>query len=124
MVGFSFLLPPFPPHTHTQDAVDAYELLETEEQRRAEAPEIVRRFLTRPATSDSGVDTCEDSQAEGGDSATDKFVDSLSDESISAAVRGVDSGAKDLFAACAADVRVHLAGQPFRDFVQSMYFHR
>ncbi len=99
--------------------------METEEQRRAEAPEIVRRFLSRPATSDSGVDTCEDSQADVGvDSAADKFVESLSDEVVAAAVRGVDMGEKDLFSGCVSEVRKHLAGSPFQEFLQSMYFHR
>ncbi len=102
------------------DAVEAYELMETEEARRGEAPEIARRFLTRPATSDSGVDTCEDND----DSACERFVESLTEGAVQAAVRGVDTGSKDLFAPVASEVRVHLAGHPFKEFLQSMYFHR
>ena len=43
------------------DAVEAYEL-ELEEGRVKTAQSIVTKYLTRPATSDSGVDTCEESQ--------------------------------------------------------------
>ena len=43
------------------DAVDAYEL-ELEEGRVKAAQAIVTKYLTRPATSDSGVDTCEEPQ--------------------------------------------------------------
>jgi len=132
------------------DAVDAYEL-ELEDSRPAAARKIARKFLTRPATSDSGVDTCEpdkdsddrdtadkgvegvegerrreddDEDGGGGGGRADKFVDRLSEETISAAVGGVDSGARDLFAACAAAVREYLAGAPFIEFRVSMYFER
>ena len=43
------------------DAVEAYEL-ELEEGRVKAAQAIVTKYLTRPATSDSGVDTCEEPQ--------------------------------------------------------------
>ena len=43
------------------DAVDAYEL-ELEESRVKTAQVVVTKYLTRPATSDSGVDTCEEPQ--------------------------------------------------------------
>ena len=43
------------------DAVESYEL-ELEEGRVKTAQSIVTKYLTRPATSDSGVDTCEESQ--------------------------------------------------------------
>ena len=43
------------------DAVEAYEL-ELEESRVKTAQTIVTKYLTRPATSDSGVDTCEEPQ--------------------------------------------------------------
>lgn len=34
------------------------------------------------------------------------------------------NGHKDLFAPCVQAVKTCLAGEPFRDFVKSMYFHR
>ena len=43
------------------DAVDTYEL-ELEEVRVKTAQAVVTKYLTRPATSDSGVDTCEEPQ--------------------------------------------------------------
>lgn len=46
------------------------------------AQEIVKKFLTRPATSDSGVDTCEETQE------TEKFIDALKDETIAEVVSG------------------------------------
>jgi hypothetical protein len=45
------------------DAVDGYEV-EQEDVRVKSAQAIVTKYLTRPATSDSGVDTCEESQGE------------------------------------------------------------
>ncbi len=101
------------------DAVESYEL-EAEDSRVESAQEIVRRFLTRPATSDSGVDTCE----EASEQAADKFVDALADDTISEVVRGVDSGRRDLFGACVAEVKEYLANSPFSEFRQSMYFQR
>ncbi len=102
------------------DAVDAYEL-EVEDSRVKSAQGIVSRYLTRPATSDSGVDTCEESQ---GDAQNDKFIDALSEETIAECIASVDSAARDLFSACAAQVKQYLSKEPFEEFRQSMYFHR
>lgn len=99
------------------DAVEAYEL-EMEDQRVPEGQAIVKKFLTRPATSDSGVDTCEETQE------ADKFIDSLQDETIAAVIRNVDSGERELFSTCVQEVKAYLAGTPFQEFKASMYFDR
>lgn len=128
------------------DDIDAYEL-EVEDSRVKAATAIIAKYLTRPATSDSGVDTCEDIDAgadaggsgegdgEGGENeqcasgggnteSADKFIEVLSEETIAHVVENVDSAARDLFASCATEVKAHLASAPFEEFKQSMYFDR
>lgn len=100
------------------DAIDAYEL-ETEDLRVKSAQNIVRKYLTRPATSDSGVDTCEDSQQD-----ADKFIESLKEETIDETLNRVDSGSRDLFTKCRLEVKSYLSKEPFSEFKESMYFHR
>ena len=87
------------------------------------AQSIVKKFLTRPATSDSGVDTCEEASSQP-DAATDKFVDALSEETINNVIQNVDSGGRELFSACVKEVKEHLSRDPFDEFKQSMYFLR
>jgi len=88
---------------------------------------------------DEGV-VCEDSQdAEkgggggGGTSGTgsgsglgsDELVlDVLNDDLIAQVRNKLNSGGKDLFAHCVKAVKAFLAGEPFREFENSMYFHR
>lgn len=100
------------------DAIDAYEL-ETEELRVKSAQNLVRKYLTRPATSDSGVDTCEDSLQD-----ADKFIEALKEETIEETLNRVDSGPRDLFTQCRLEVKSYLSKEPFREFKESMYFHR
>ena len=99
------------------DCVESYEL-ELEDSRVTSAQTIVRKFLTRPATSDSGVDTCEDTQE------AEKFIDALKDETIGAVIQNVESGQRDLFCTCVAEVKSYLSKAPFDEFKQSMYFFR
>ena len=101
------------------DSCESYEL-EIEDTRVKSAQAIVQQYLTRPATSDSGVDTCEDSQQE----SSDKFIDSLKDETISDVIQNVDNGHRDLFSQCVAEVKDYLSKHPFEEFRQSMYFNR
>lgn len=96
------------------DAVEAYEL-EWEDTRPKTAANIVKKHLTRPDTSDSGVDTGED---------VDKFIDRLEDATIHRVLETVDSGQRDLFGQCVAEVKAYLSKEPFDEFLNSMYFHR
>ncbi|KAM8704685.1 hypothetical protein ACLKA7_009187 [Drosophila subpalustris] len=81
---------------------------------------------------DEGVE-CENSQdvEKGGTSGTgsglgsDELVlDVLNDDLIAQVRNKLNSGGKDLFAHCVKAVKAFLAGEPFREFENSMYFHR
>ena len=96
------------------DAVEAYEI-EWEDTRPKTAANIVKKHLTRPDTSDSGVDTGED---------VDKFIDRLEDATIQRVLETVDAGQRDLFSQCVAEVKSYLSNEPFDEFLNSMYFHR
>ncbi|XP_040570439.1 G protein-coupled receptor kinase 2 [Lepeophtheirus salmonis] len=97
------------------DAVEVYEL-ELEDVRAKVANAIVSKYLTRPDTSDSGVDTGEES--------SDKFIDRLKEETIKGAIDNVDSGSRELFGTCVKEVKSYLSGEPFLEFRDSMYFDR
>ena len=84
---------------------------------------LVFRFLTRPAISDSGVDTCEDSVLQSS-SVEESFIDSLTEATIENVVANVESGQRDLFTGCVNEVKEHLSGDAFKEFKSSMYFHR
>lgn len=136
------------------DAVESYEL-ELEDTRAKSAATIVKKYLTRPDTSDSGVDTGEDNNAvssagagvisganssdcnlnsNGGalsdnnqledNNSEDKFIDRLSESTISSVLDSIESRQRDLFAQCVAEVKSYLAKEPFAEFRSSMYFHR
>jgi len=115
------------------DAVDAYEL-EFEDTRLKSASAIVKKYLTRPDTSDSGVDTGEDGAATSGGGGgggaidrsgnMDKFIDRLSEGAIKGVLDSVESRHRDLFAQCVSEVKQYLSDEPFLEFKKSMYFHR
>jgi len=49
----------------------------------------------------------------------------LENDDLIAQVRNkLNSGGKDIFAQCVNAVKAFLAGEPFREFESSMYFHR
>ena len=100
------------------DAVEAYEL-EIEDARVQNARSIVAKYLTRPATSDSGVDTCDKSSSE-----DEKFIDALNERTIDETVKKVESSSRDLFTSCVKEVKEHLSKAPFQEFKKSMYFSR
>ncbi|XP_073815306.1 G protein-coupled receptor kinase 2 isoform X2 [Musca autumnalis] len=55
----------------------------------------------------------------------DEFVlDVLNDDLISRVRSKITSGSKELFEPCVKAVKAFLAGEPFREFETSMYFHR
>lgn len=83
---------------------------------------------------DEGVE-CEGSQdakkggggasATGSGSPSDELVlDVLNDDLIAQVRSKLNSGGKDIFAHCMKAVKAFLAGEPFREFENSMYFHR
>ncbi|XP_030573804.1 G protein-coupled receptor kinase 2 [Drosophila novamexicana] len=83
---------------------------------------------------DEGVE-CEDSQdadkvgggvsGTGSGSPSDELVlDVLNDDLIAQVRSKLNSGGKDIFAHCVKAVKAFLAGEPFREFENSMYFHR
>ncbi|EDW16488.1 G protein-coupled receptor kinase 2 [Drosophila mojavensis] len=83
---------------------------------------------------DEGVE-CEGSQdakkgggaasAGGSGSPSDELVlDVLNDDLIAQVRSKLNSGGKDIFAQCVKAVKAFLAGEPFREFENSMYFHR
>ncbi|TDG50428.1 hypothetical protein AWZ03_003017 [Drosophila navojoa] len=83
---------------------------------------------------DEGV-VCEGSQdakkgggaasAAGSGSPSDELVlDVLNDDLIAQVRSKLNSGGKDIFAQCVKAVKAFLAGEPFREFENSMYFHR
>jgi G protein-coupled receptor kinase len=67
------------------------------------AQEIYRRFLAPGA---------------------EESVEIINDDIIGQCKERLHEGSKDVFAACTAVVRDYLAGEPFKDFENSMYFHR
>ena len=78
--------------------------LKLEDIRREEtAQEIYRRFLAPGA---------------------EESVEIINDDIIGQCKERLHEGSKDVFAACTAVVRGYLAGEPFKDFENSMYFHR
>ena len=99
------------------DAVESYEL-ELEDTRVKSASAIVKKYLTRPDTSDSGVDTGEDSCN------MDKFIDRLTEATIKAVLDNIESKHRDLFGQCVKEVKAYLSQEPFQEFKKSMYFHR
>lgn len=115
------------------DAVELYEL-ELEDSRVKCAQAIVKKYLTRPDTSDSGVDTCEhdDEATINASGATSGcctkcgtlFIDRLDETIIQTVVKNLENRERDLFAQCVADVKAYLSKEPMQEFLQSMYFHR
>ncbi|EDV52954.1 G protein-coupled receptor kinase 2 [Drosophila erecta] len=51
-------------------------------------------------------------------------LDVLNDDLIAQVRNKLNSGGKDIFAQCVNAVKAFLAGEPFREFESSMYFHR
>lgn len=65
----------------------------------------------------NGTTTC-------GGSADELVLDVLNDDLIAQVRTKLNSGGKDIFAQCVNAVKSFLAGEPFREFENSMYFHR
>ncbi|KAH8332615.1 hypothetical protein KR074_007148 [Drosophila pseudoananassae] len=65
----------------------------------------------------NGTTTC-------GGSADELVLDVLNDDLIAQVRTKLNSGGKDIFAQCMNAVKSFLAGEPFREFENSMYFHR
>ncbi|KAK9737279.1 Protein kinase domain [Popillia japonica] len=84
-------------------AADQYEV-ETDEQRVELAETIKKEFMLR----NEGIECLSFPELGLDFSASDKLT----------------NGHKDLFAPCVQAVKTCLAGEPFRDFIKSMYFHR
>ncbi|KAH8294986.1 hypothetical protein KR018_004880, partial [Drosophila ironensis] len=59
-----------------------------------------------------------------GGSADELVLDVLNDDLIAQVRNKLNSGGKDIFAQCVNAVKAFLAGEPFREFENSMYFHR
>ena len=74
-----------------------------DEQRIDMADELYRRFLAPGA---------------------DELIEILNEDVIDACKERLHEGSKDVFAACQAVVKGYLAQEPFREFEESMYFHR
>jgi len=102
------------------DAVETYEL-ELEDTRAKSAAIIFKKYLTRPDTSDSGVDTCETEESSGSGSL---FIDRLEEEAIKRVSENLESRERDLFGTCVNQVKAYLSKEPFQEFLESMYFHR
>ncbi|XP_067007853.1 G protein-coupled receptor kinase 2 isoform X3 [Anabrus simplex] len=84
------------------DTIDRYEI-ESDENRMEVAKTIYTSFLNR-----------ESSDA----------VDILNTETIEHCKEKLAAGSKELFVDCVSAVKAYLAGEPFRQFECSMYFHR
>jgi len=84
------------------DLMDKYEL-EMDEHRIDMAQEIYRRFLAPAA---------------------EEAIEIVNDDIIEQCKERLHEGSKDVFASCTAVVRGYLAGEPFSDFKNSMFFHR
>ena len=74
-----------------------------DEQRIIMAEELYRRFLAPTAV---------------------ESVEILNEETIEQCKNRLQEGSKDVFANCADVVKGYLAGEPFKEFEQSMYFDR
>lgn len=59
-----------------------------------------------------------------GGSADELVLDVLNDDLIAQVRTKLNSGGKDIFGQCVTAVKAFLAGEPFREFENSMYFHR
>ncbi|XP_033233192.1 G protein-coupled receptor kinase 2 [Drosophila pseudoobscura] len=59
-----------------------------------------------------------------GGSADELVLDVLNDDLIAQVRNKLNSGGKDIFVQCVKAVKAFLAGEPFREFENSMYFHR
>lgn len=57
-------------------------------------------------------------------SSDELVLDILNDDLISRVRNKITSGSKELFEPCVKAVKAFLAGEPFREFEMSMYFHR
>ena len=97
------------------DAVENYEL-ELEDTRAKSAVIIFKKYLTRPDTSDSGVDTCENEESQSGSGSL--FIDRLDEETIKRVSDKLDSGERDLFSPCVKDVKALLSKEPFQEFLK------
>ena len=74
-----------------------------DEQRVDMADELYRRFLAPGA---------------------EESIEILNEDVIDACKERLHEGSKDVFSACVAVVKGYLAGEPFREFENSMFFHR
>lgn len=102
------------------DAVETYEL-ELEDTRVKSASTIIKKYLTRPDTSDSGVDTGE---TDASSCSAEKFIDRLQESTIQTVLATQECKQRDLFAQCVTEVKDYLSDEPFNEFKKSMYFHR
>lgn len=59
-----------------------------------------------------------------GDGGNKLVLDVLNDELVERVREKMLSGSKDLYEACQSSVKSFLAGEPFQEFLHSMYFHR
>lgn len=84
------------------DSIEQYEV-ESDENRLEVAQTIYNKYLLREASD---------------------AVDVLNSEVIEHCKEKLAAGSKELFVDCAAAVKTFLAGEPFRQFECSMYFHR
>ena len=96
------------------DAVETYEL-ELEDTRAKKADNIFKKYLTRPDTSDSGVDTCETDESTGSGSL---FIDRLEEEAIKRVSENLESRERDLFSNCVNQVKSYLSKEPFQEFLE------
>ena len=96
------------------DSVETYEL-EPEDSRARKAAVIFKKYLTRPDTSDSGVDTCENEESSGSGSL---FIDRLDEDTVKRVGDKLDSGERDLFAPCVKNVKALLSREPFKEFLR------
>lgn len=99
---FCEVSPKYQRYNHFLDLMDKYEV-EMDEQRIDMADELYRRFLAPGA---------------------DELIEILNEDVIDACKERLHEGSKDVFAACQAVVKGYLAQEPFREFEESMYFHR
>ena len=96
------------------DSIDSYEI-EPEDSRGKMAAVIFKKYLTRPDTSDSGVDTGENEESSGSGSL---FIDRLDEDTVKRVGDKLDSGERDLFAPCVKDVKALLSKEPFKEFLR------
>ena len=77
---------------------------------------VFKKYLTRPDTSDSGVDTCENEESTSGSGSL--FIDRLDEETIKRVSNKLEGGERDLFAPCVKDVKALLSKEPFQEFLK------